>query len=161
MSSRNDDDKENLQENHHTLQEELTKLQEQRAKTLQNLRSKKQLLEETQRAHQATQQQLQQLQTQLTSLQTENAKLRQGLGKVKAVRDELRGKLAFHKELVKETKAECLQLRKDWADEQAIRVLEQDLLNLYRKLSLDTGYVKWGKPIRKLESDLAAALQQP
>ena len=90
-----------------------------------------------------------------SKLDQENASLRTGLGKVTSVRDEMKMKLRTKNELMREARQEVEALEKKLAKQERERGTERELLEHYRKLARHTGYYKWGKPIRALETALA------
>lgn len=98
--------------------------------------------------------------TQIESLQHEKGIMLQGMQKLKDNRDELKTKLVCKNEISREQRAQVEKLEKRLRIVQHIRTKELQLLQLYRQLSLHTGYFKWGKQIRGLENELAVALEE-
>lgn len=97
------------------------------------------------------------LEGRLGDLEAENGSLRAGLQKVAAVRDDYKNKLRVQQDLLKETRHEKDEMQKLLKKSEAQRALEQALLDNYRALSIHTGYYKWGKEIRLLETKLEAS----
>lgn len=127
----------------------------QRAKTLTNLKKKRELLAQSEAKRTAIQAKLDEATKAKAHLDQENASLRAGLSKVTSVRDEVKMKLRTKNELIREARQEVEVLEKKMSKTERERSMERELLEHYRKLARHTGYFKWGKPIRQLESTLA------
>jgi hypothetical protein len=93
-------------------------------------------------------------------LREENDSLRVGLQNVAAVRDDLRNKLRIQKDALKEAQREKEAVHRQLIKCLYERELESHLLGQYRRLSLQTGYFKWGKEIREAEAKLAASVER-
>jgi chromosome segregation ATPase len=125
----------------------------QKQKMAANLRKKRDMLTETANN-------LNTAHTQLESFRNEKGILLQGIQKITANRDDLKTKLVCKNEISREQRAQVEKLERRLRITQSIRTKELQLLQLYRQLSLHTGYFKWGKQIRVLEAALAAALEE-
>lgn len=93
-------------------------------------------------------------------LQEEKECLRQGLVRLEARRDDFKGRW---KTQIQTNKALHEQLAVDQARgrrELQRRAKEEELLELYRRLSHLTGYLQMGKEIRTLEGELTEMMQQ-
>lgn len=125
-------------------------LAEQKQKMAANLRKKRDMLIETSNNLNAAN-------TKLESLQQEKGNLLLRIQKLTANRDDLKTKLVLKNEISREQRDKVEKLEKRLRCTQSIRAKELQLLQLYRQLSLHTGYYKWGKQIRVVEAELAAA----
>jgi chromosome segregation ATPase len=125
----------------------------QKQKMAANLRKKRDMLTEASNN-------LSTANTKIESFQNEKGNLLQGIQKLTANRDELKTKLVCKNEISREQRAQVEKLEKRLRITQSIRAKELQLLQHYRQLSLHTGYFKWGKQIRGLEVEVAAALEE-
>ena len=129
----------------------------QRTKMVANIQKKKQLLVNSHKKQNTMEAELAELKQTVSKLSHENVALQSGLAKVTVVRDELRNKLRIKQDVLKETRAEKDDVEKKLKRSEQSRLLEQELLNNYRRLAIHTGYYKWGKEIRQLEAALEKA----
>ena len=121
------------------------------------LKRRKGILIETNAQLKNSRDQLREQAAQRVSLEAENGELRQGLYNVRAVRDDLRNKLRTRKDATKDAARAQAAMEAKLRRAQIDRGKERELLEHYRKLAGHTGYYKWGKQIRSLEAELAAA----
>ena len=124
-----------------------------KARIIENIKTKRTLLE-------ASKVETAQLRLSQKALQTENHKLHQDLNVATTARDAFKNKLRLQNETAKESKANVVVLQSKLDRLTKTASLQSDLLQEYRRLSLHTGFYKWGKPIRALEAQLAAAEEE-
>jgi hypothetical protein len=151
-----DRDSDTLENENKKLREEVAQLQAQRIKTIANLKSKKAALTQSEAREKKLKEELAELKSKQEKMEEENASLRSGLQKLAAVRDDVKNKLRIQKEILRESRAENEEVERKCSKLEA----ERKMLGYYRKLAIHTGYVKWGKPIRMLEAELAASLEK-
>lgn len=143
-----------------SLQQALDAAEVQRTKMIGNLKSRKAMLLQAKLAQERLQAQLASFGTREQVLREENDSLRVGLQNVAAVRDDLRNKLRIQKDTLKEALREKEAVHRQLIKCLYERELESHLLGQYRRLSLQTGYFKWGKEIREAEAKLAASVER-
>ena len=83
----------------------------------------------------------------LSNLTTETGELRRGLATVCETRDSYKNRLRCQEERAKETHLTIQDLQKSLRRMREFRALETELLDHFRKLSVHTGYCRWGKPV--------------
>jgi hypothetical protein len=119
-----------------------------------NLKKKRSQLEEAESIRKDLETKVSELEAALAKQQSENEHLRSGLQKVVAGREDVKNKLRIKNDLLRELRADKEEAERRLRRSEHQRALEQDLLGNYRKLAQHTGYFKWGKAIRGLESAL-------
>jgi hypothetical protein len=137
---------------------EIDASQAKQTKMRDNLKNKRVLLCKAQQDKVLLETQLTGEQSKLGMATDETDSLRVSLQSVMASREDLKQKLKSQKEALKVAKFDQDALERKLSKVEKMHLVENDLLDHYRKLSLHTGYFKWGKPIRNLEDDLAAKL---
>ncbi|GKY96331.1 hypothetical protein MPSEU_000592800 [Mayamaea pseudoterrestris] len=135
----------------------LEQAQAQRTKMISNIQKKKQALAVSDLKMKALAKENAELKANLLKLNLENSSLHSGMAKITSTRDELRNKLRIKQDVLRETRAEKDETEKKLKRSEQCRVLEQELLQNYRRLAIHTGYFKWGKEIRMLEAALEKA----
>jgi chromosome segregation ATPase len=135
----------------------LEQAQAQRTKMIANIQKKKQVLVETESNLKVLERENAEMKKSLSKMSLENSSLHSGLASITSVRDELRNKLRIKQDVLRETRAEKDEIEKKLKRCEQHRQLEQELLQNYRKLAIHTGYFRWGKEIRMLESALEKA----
>jgi hypothetical protein len=139
---------------HEDLKAQLKAANLHRQKMAANLKKKRSQIEEAESIRKDLEAKVSELQSALARQQSENEHLRACLQKVAAGRDDVKNKLRTKNELLRELRAEKDEAERKLKRSEHRRALEQDLLGNYRKLAQHTGYFKWGKAIRVLESAL-------
>jgi chromosome segregation ATPase len=137
------------------IQEELDAVQAKKDKVVNNLRNKRSLLLQVQKRNVQLEEQLACEQSKHKVATDETESLRAGLLSVSASREDLKLKLKSRQESLKQARAEQEDLEVRLAKIEGRHQTENELLTLYRKLSIHTGYFKWGKLIRVLETKLS------
>jgi hypothetical protein len=137
------------------IQEELDVVQAKKDKVVNNLRNKRSLLLQIQARNAQLEEQLACEQSKHKVAADETESLRAGLLSVSASREDLKQKLKSRQESLKQARAEQEDLETRLAKIEGRHDTENELLTLYRKLSIHTGYFKWGKLIRGLETKLS------
>jgi hypothetical protein len=139
------------------LEAALDQAQTQRTKMLSNIQKKKQLLVDMSAKLKELQKENNDLKTTCNKLTLENASLHSGVTKMTTFSQELKNKLRIKQDVLRETRAEKEDVDKKLKRLEQNRLLEQELLQNYRRLAIHTGYFKWGKEIRMLEAALEKA----
>jgi DNA repair exonuclease SbcCD ATPase subunit len=142
------------------IQEELGVVQAKKDKVVKNLRSKRSLLLQVQARNIKLDKQLACEKSEHKVATDEIESLTAGLLSVSASREDLKQKLKSRQESIKQARAEQEDLESKLAKIEGRHDTENELLTLFRKLACHTGYFKWGKQIRVLESKLADAAEE-
>jgi chromosome segregation ATPase len=142
------------------IQEELDVVLAKKEKVLSNLRTKRSLLFQVQARNVQLEEQLACEQSKHKVVTDETESLRAGLMSVSASREDLKQKLKSRQESLKQARAELEDLESKLAKVEGQHDTENELLTLLRKLACHTGYFKWGKQIRVLESKLSDAAEE-
>jgi septal ring factor EnvC (AmiA/AmiB activator) len=142
------------------IQEELDAVQAKKDKVVNNLRTKRSLLLQVQARNAQLEEQLACEQSKHKVATDETESLRAGLMSVSASREDLKQKLKSRQESLKQARAELEDLESKLAKVEGQHDTEDKLLTLLRKLACHTGYFKWGKQIRVLESKLSDAAEE-
>jgi hypothetical protein len=151
------DDDEGIDDNESDAVELLEQAQAQRLKMIGNIQKKKQLLAESASKLQTLEKELAHLKHSHNQLAQENSSLHTGLAQATMARDEVKNKLRIKQDVLRETRLEKEDMEKRLKRSEQHRLLEQELLQNYRKLAVHTGFYKWGKEIRMLEQALEKA----
>jgi DNA repair exonuclease SbcCD ATPase subunit len=142
------------------IQEELDEVQAKKDKVVNNLRTKRSLLLQVQARNVQLEEQLACEQSKHKVATDETESLRAGLMSVSASREDLKQKLKSRQESLKQARAEQVDLETKLAKVEGQHDMENELLTLLRKLAIHTGYFKWGKQIRVLESKISLAAEE-
>jgi DNA repair exonuclease SbcCD ATPase subunit len=142
------------------IQEELDVVQAKKVKVVGNLRNKRSLLVQVQAKNVQLEQQLACEQSKHKVASDETLSLRASLMSASASREDLKQKLKSRQESLKQAKLEQEDLESKLAKVEGQHETENELLTLLRKLACHTGYFKWGKQIRGLESKLSDAAEE-
>jgi chromosome segregation ATPase len=142
------------------IQEELGVVQAKKDKVVNNLRTKRSLLVQVQARNAQLEEQLACEKSKHKVAADETESLRVGLMTVSASREDLKQKLKSRQESLKQARAEQEDLEIKLAKVEGQHDTENELLTLLRKLACHTGYFKWGKQIRVLESKISDAAEE-
>jgi chromosome segregation ATPase len=142
------------------IQEKLDVVQAKKDKVVNNLRTKRSLLLQVQARNAELEEQLACEQSNHKVATDETESLRASLMSVSASREDLKQKLKSRQESLKQARAEQEDLESKLAKAEGQHDTENELLTLFRKLACHTGYYKWGKQIRVLESKLSDAAEE-
>jgi DNA repair exonuclease SbcCD ATPase subunit len=142
------------------IQEELDAVQAKKDKVVNNLRNKKALFLQAQAQNVQLEKELACQLSNYKVATDETESLRAGLHSVSASREDLKQKLKSRQESLKQVRAEQDDFERKFAKVERLHATENKLLFFYRQLACHTGYFKWGKEIRVLESQLAEAAEE-
>ena len=137
------------------LREALEDAQTRRMRMQENLRQKRMRVQSLEKELAAATTSAAESRTALRAMETQQESLREGLLRLSVTRDTFKSRWKEQIQVNKELHEQLAVERARWRREEVRRAKEEQLLDLYRKLSKVTGYQQMGKDIRHLEAELA------
>eukprot|EP00977_Amphora_coffeiformis_P009004 scaffold2043_cov166-Amphora_coffeaeformis.AAC.3 len=138
------------------LREALEETQTRRARMQENLRQKRLRVQSLEKELAAATTEVAESRGTVKALETQQESLREGLLRLSVTRDTFKSRWKEQIQINKELHEQLAVEQARWRREEVRRAKEEQLLDLYRKLSKLTGYQQMGKEIRNLEAELAA-----
>ena len=138
------------------LREALEEAQTRRMRMQENLRQKRILVQSLEKELATAVAAAAESRATVTAMETHQESLRDGLVRLSVTRDAFKSRWKEQIQVNKELHEQLAVEQARWRREETRRAKEEQLLDLYRKLSKLTGYQQMGKEIRNLEAELAA-----